>query len=75
MLGLTRENERLSLRFTPGHLRRLVHAATSRRGRLHERCGLLFPNVTPLSVARVLVRLPYAAPVVGISQLLVVEKD
>jgi hypothetical protein len=35
VLGLTRENERLSLRFTPGHLRRLVHAATGRRGRLH----------------------------------------
>ena len=75
VLGLTRENERLSLRFTPGHLRRLVRAATGRKGRLHERCGLLFPNVTPLPVARVLVKLPYPAPLVGISQLLVVEKD
>jgi SAM-dependent methyltransferase len=75
VLGLTRENERLSLRFTPGHLRRLVRAATGRTGRLHERCGLLFPNVTPLVLARLLVRLPYAAPVIGVSQLLVVEKD
>lgn len=74
-LGVTRENERLCLRFTPGHLRRLVAQATGRRGRLHERCGFLFPNVTPLSIARLLVRLPYAAPVIGVSQLVVVEKD
>jgi hypothetical protein len=72
---LTRENERMSLRFTPGHLRRLVRAGTGRDGRIHERCGLLFPNVTPLPVARVLTRLPYPAPVIGVSQLVVVEKD
>lgn len=73
-LGLTRSNERRALRFTPGHVRRLVRAATGRRPRLHERCGLLFPNVTPLALARALVRLPYTAPLIGISQLVVVEK-
>lgn len=74
VLGLTREEERESLRFTPGHLRRLVQAGCGRTG-LHERCGLLFPNVTPLPVARAMVRLPYKMPVVGISQLMVVEKE
>jgi SAM-dependent methyltransferase len=74
VLGLTREEERMSLRFTPGHLRRLVRAATGRDGRVHERCGLLFPNVTPLPIARLLTRLPYPAPVIGVSQLVVVEK-
>jgi SAM-dependent methyltransferase len=72
-LGLTREEERQSLRFSPGHLRRIVAAAG---GRIvgHVRCGLLFPNITPLSVARVLVRLPYRVPLLGISQLVVAEK-
>lgn len=74
VLGLTRVEERKSLLFSPGHLRRLVRAATGRTAR-PERCGLLFPNVTPLPLARLLVRLPYRVPVVAISQLLVLEKD
>lgn len=74
VLGLTRPEERASLRFTPGHLRRLVRAGCGRTG-LHERCGLLFPNVTPSILARLLVRLPYKMPVIGISQLMVVEKE
>ena len=74
VLGLTRDNERQSLRFSPGHLRRLMRAAVGRTGS-QERCGLLFPNVTPLPLARVLTSLPYRAPVVGVSQLLIVEKD
>lgn len=74
VLGLTREEERRSLRFSPGHLRRLVRAATGRDQR-SERCGLLFPNVTPLPLARLLTRLPYRVPVIAISQLLVVEKS
>ncbi len=75
VLGLTREEERASLRFSPGHLRRLVRAAGCEGARVHERCGLLFPNVTPLPVARALVRLPFRMPVVGISQLMVLEKE
>jgi len=74
VLGLTRPEERESLRFTPGHLRRLVRPSGARI-RLHERCGLLFPNVTPLPVARAFVRLPYRMPVIGISQLMVLEKE
>jgi SAM-dependent methyltransferase len=73
VLGLTRANERQSLRFSPGHVRRLVRAAGLRLSR-QERCGLLFPNITPTAVARQLVRLPYRIPVIGISQLLVIEK-
>jgi SAM-dependent methyltransferase len=75
VLGLTRSEERRSLRFSPGHLRRLLHAATGRRAGRHERCGLLFPNVTPLALARAMNRLPYRMPFAGISQLMVVEKD
>lgn len=73
VLGLTRAEERASLRFTPGHVRRLLRAAGLVPVR-QERCGLLFPNVTPLWLARRLVRLPYRMPVVGISQLVVVER-
>jgi SAM-dependent methyltransferase len=73
VLGLTRPEERRSLLFSPGHLRRLVHAATGRKAR-PERCGLLFPNVTPLPLAKLLVRLPYRVPLIAISQLVVVEK-
>jgi hypothetical protein len=70
VLGLTRENERRSLRFTPGHLRRLVAAAGGHVA-LHVRGGLLFPNITPLPVARLLCRLPWRMPVVAISQLVI----
>jgi SAM-dependent methyltransferase len=73
VLGLTRENERQSLRFSPGHVRRLVRAAGLSISR-QLRCGLLFPNITPVAVARHLVRLPYRVPVIGISQLIVIEK-
>lgn len=74
VLGLTRDEERESLRFTPGHLRRLVRAACGKTGR-QERCGQLFPNVTPLPLARLFARLPYRLPVIGISQLMIVEKS
>lgn len=74
VLGLTRAEERKSLLFSPGHLRRLVRQATGRSAR-PERCGLLFPNVTPLPLARLLARLPYRVPLIAISQLLVLEKD
>ncbi|MBM4245737.1 MAG: class I SAM-dependent methyltransferase [Deltaproteobacteria bacterium] len=74
VLGLTREEERKSLLFSPGHVRRLVRAATGRAVR-PQRCGLLFPNVTPLALARLLVRLPYRVPLIAISQLVVVEKS
>ncbi|MFP6665170.1 MAG: class I SAM-dependent methyltransferase [Deltaproteobacteria bacterium] len=74
VLGLTRPEERRSLRFSPGHMRRLLQTATGRRAERHERCGLLFPNVTPLPLARLMNRLPYRVPLVGISQLLVLEK-
>ena len=74
VLGLTRTEERRSLLFSPGHVRRLVRAATGREVR-PQRCGLLFPNVTPLPLARLLVRLPYRVPVIAISQLAVVEKS
>jgi SAM-dependent methyltransferase len=74
VLGLTRDNERQSLRFTPGHLRRLVRKACGRTG-FQERGGMLFPNVTPLPVARLMARLPYRLPVIGISQLMILEKE
>jgi hypothetical protein len=73
VLGLTRTNERESLRFSPGHVRRLVRAAGLGITR-QERCGLLFPNITPAAVARALVKLPFRVPVIGISQLIVIEK-
>jgi SAM-dependent methyltransferase len=71
-LGLMRENERQSLKFTPGHLRRLVTAAGGRIA-FHKRGGLLFPNITPLPLARMLVRLPFRVPVVAISQLMILH--
>lgn len=71
-LALMRENERQSLRFSPGHVRRLV-AQAGGRVRLQQRCGLLFPNITPLPIARVLCRLPFRVPVIAISQLVIVE--
>jgi SAM-dependent methyltransferase len=71
-LGATRTEERACLRFTPGHVRRLVQRAGG-TVRTHVRCGLLFPNITPLALARLFVRLPFRAPVVGISQLIVAE--
>jgi len=73
VLALTRDEERASLRFSPRHLRRLVEAAGGVI-RLHQRCGLLFPNVTPLSVARLLIRLPFRMPIIAISQLVVAER-
>lgn len=73
VLGLTRPSERRSLRFSPGHVRRIVERAGGRLV-VHLRCGTLFPNVTPLPVARVLAALPYRLPVIGISQLAVVER-
>jgi SAM-dependent methyltransferase len=72
ILAALRASERRALRFSPGHVRRLVHAAGGRI-RLHRRCGLLFPNVTPPALARALSRLPYPVPLVAISQLAVVE--
>ena len=75
VLGLTRAEERRSLLFSPGHMRRLLGQAVGQKADRHERCGLLFPNVTPLFLARILDRLPYRVPVAGISQLLVVEKQ
>jgi len=74
VLGLTRDNERQCLRYTPGYVRRQVRAAGGRILR-HERGGLLFPNITPERIARFLIRLPYRAPVIGISQLLIAERD
>ncbi len=71
-LALSRDNERRTLRFSPGHLRRLVRRAGARLA-FHARAGLLFPNITPLPVARALVRLPYRIPLIAISQLAIVE--
>jgi SAM-dependent methyltransferase len=72
-LGITRTEERATLRFSPGHIRRLVRRAGGAL-RQHMRCGLLFPNITPLGVARLLARLPYRVPLIAISQLVVVER-
>jgi hypothetical protein len=36
---------------------------------------MLFPNATPLPVARLMARLPYRLPVIGISQLMILEKE
>lgn len=72
-LGVTRVEERATLRFTPGHLRRVVHGAGGTI-HMHVRCGLLFPNVTPARIAQLLVRLPFRMPVVGISQLVVADQ-
>jgi SAM-dependent methyltransferase len=71
-LALLRENERATLRFSPRYLRELAAAAGGRVAH-HLRGGLLFPNLTPLWLARALVRLPYRVPVVAISQLAVIE--
>jgi SAM-dependent methyltransferase len=69
-LAALRENERQSLRFSPRHLRNLIAAAGGRL-ELHVRCGLIFPNITPLPIARFLGRLPFRVPVIAISQLAV----
>jgi SAM-dependent methyltransferase len=75
VLGLSRPEERRSLLFSPGHMRRLLRDATGQSPSRHERCGLLFPNITPLPLARIFSRLPYRVPLAGISQLLVLEKN
>lgn len=74
-LGLTRKEERASLRFSPGHVRRLLTAAGYPPPRIHERCGSLFPNITPLPLARMIYALPFRLPVIGISQLVIAEKS
>ena len=73
LLGLSRPSERESLRFSSRHLRRLLARAGLEPAR-HERCGLLFPNVTPDWLARALVRAPFRVPMLGISQLAIVER-
>ena len=73
-LGLTRAEERRSLLFSPGYMRRLLRQAIGRSPDVHERCGLLFPNITPFPVAKLMRKFPYRMPVIGISQLLIVEK-
>lgn len=73
VLGLTRANERQSLRFSPRYLRGIALRAGGTI-RLQVRCGALFPNVTPLPLARWLSALPYRFPLLGISQLVVLEK-
>jgi len=72
-LALTRANERRALVFSPGYVRRLVTAAGGIMTR-QIRCGLLFPNVTPFAIARILARLPYRVPLVAISQLVIARK-
>lgn len=72
-LGLARANERATLRFSPRHVRDLLGRAGLAPS-LQECCGLLFPNVTPPWLARALLRLPFRAPLVGVSQLLLVER-
>jgi SAM-dependent methyltransferase len=71
-LGLLRSNERVTLRFSTRHVRDLLERAGLQPSH-HECCGLLFPNATPAWLARLLLRLPFRAPWIGISQLLVVE--
>jgi SAM-dependent methyltransferase len=73
LLALSRKSERRSVRFSPRYLRGLVREAGGRIT-LHVRGGLLFPNVTPLAVARLLSRLPYRVPLMAISQLVVAER-
>jgi SAM-dependent methyltransferase len=71
-LGLTRDSERHCLRFSPRYLRSLVRQAGGAIIR-HERCGLLFPNVTPMPIARWLAHLPYRMPLIATSQLVIAE--
>lgn len=71
-LAIARQNERQALRFSPGYLRRLIVGAGGTI-RHHVRGGMLFPNVTPLPVARLMQLLPYRLPVLGISQLVIAE--
>ena len=72
VLALLRDNERRTLRFSARHLRRLVSRAGGRLA-FHARTGLLFPNITPLPIARALARLPYRIPLIAISQLAIIE--
>jgi SAM-dependent methyltransferase len=72
-LALARPNERLTWRFSSRYVRRIVSQAGGRI-RYHVRCGLLFPNITPSTIAHLLVHLPYRIPLIGISQLFVIEK-
>ncbi len=72
-LAALRENERQALRFSPRHVRQLVLAAGGLI-RIHVRCGLIFPNITPLPIARLLRRLPFRVPTIAISQLVVVVR-
>jgi SAM-dependent methyltransferase len=72
-LAALRENERQALRFSPGHLRKLIATAGGCL-ELHVRSGLIFPNITPLPIARLLGRLPFRVPAIAISQLAVVGR-
>lgn len=73
VLGLLRPNERRCLRYSSQYVGRLIEQAGGPRPLLHQRVGLLFPNVTPQALARLLVRLPFRVPLVGISQLVVLD--
>lgn len=72
-LALARPDERLTRRFSPRYLRRIV-AQAGGRIRHHVRGGCVFPNVTPIPLARWLTRMPYRLPLIGTSQLVIVEK-
>jgi SAM-dependent methyltransferase/uncharacterized protein YbaR (Trm112 family) len=73
LFALYDREHRWVLRFSRGYVVDQV-----RRAGLHaltfERCGLIFPNMTPLALFRVLEHVPFRVPVFGISQLVVAEK-
>ena len=73
LFALYDREHRWVLRFSRGFVLDQVKRAGLRTISF-ERCGLIFPNMTPLSLSRILARMPFSWPGVGISQLVVAEK-
>ena len=74
LFSIVDTEHRWVLRFSPSYVANQVKRARLAL-QVYERCGLIFPNKTPTPLFRVLRRFPFHIPFIGISQLVVAEKQ
>ena len=74
LFGLIKSEERGLLRFTSGYAKSLLQSAGLER--VHcSTVGWLTPNRTPQWLARLLIKLPYSVPVVGMYSVAIGYKN
>ena len=73
LFALYDREHRWVLRFSRAYVIDQVRRA-GLRALTFERCGLIFPNMTPYPLFRLLQHVPFRVPILGISQLVVAEK-